>query len=118
MKNIIIVLVVITAAGIIYWATADKRDAKIIGGDRSPEGCLVAAGYSYSAIAGACIREFELTEDIKRAAGLAVEHAGSSYGLTVTSFNSYEEPGSYDITLEGPEFESRTFIIKNWTVVE
>lgn len=89
-----------------------------IGGDRDSEGCLVPAGYSFDSKVGACIRDFEFTDDIKRAAQMAVEKVGRSYALTVVSFNSYEEVGSYDITLErGLEREKVTIYIKGWKIV-
>lgn len=90
---------------------------KIIGGERDSYGCLGPAGYAFDDEVGACIRAFEMTPDIKRASKIAVEKVGKGYALTVVSFNSYEEAGSYDITLEkGTEREQEIVYIKNWQV--
>lgn len=88
-----------------------------IGGSRDAEGCLISAGYSFDSGVGACIRAFEFTSDIKWAAQMAVDKVGKGYALTVVSFNSYEEAGSYDIFLErGPEREAVTVYIRRWAI--
>lgn len=82
----------------------EEQDTEVlIGGDRDEHGCIIAAGYSFNENIGACVRQFELTEDIEEAARMAVEYVGEGYALTVVSFNSYEEPGAYDIALERGE---------------
>lgn len=118
---IIFVVVVLSIVGYVVWLgdndTANNLPEKI-GGDREEHGCLSAAGYSFDTEVGACLRSFELTSDIKRAARLAVEKVGGSYALTVVSFNSYEEIGAYDITFErGLERQPETVHLKNWQVV-
>ena len=103
--------------GAIYFL--QKEEVSPIGGDRDEHGCLVAAGYAFDEEVGACIRAFEMTSDIKQAAARAVEHAGSGYALTVASFNSYEEAGSYDIMLErGEERTKETIYIRQGNIVE
>lgn len=117
MKKIILVIGALVVLVFVYWVVS--KDAQTpIGGDRDDHGCLIAAGYSYSEEVGACLREFDMTPDIKQAAQLAVQHAGQSYALTVISFNSYEEPGAYDITLEKESGYREMVVIKNWEVVE
>ncbi len=99
-------------------APDDSLNQPLIGGERDEHGCLIAAGYAFDEEVGACIRAFDMTPDIKHAAQIAVEKVGTGYALTVVSFNSYEEPGAYDITLE--QGLARTLvkvIIKNWQVV-
>ena len=93
---------------------------QIIGGDRDTGGCLIGAGYMFNENVGACIRSFEMTSDIMQAAKLAVDHVGRSYGLTVVSFNSYEEPGAYDIfvQLNLDDAYRETIYIRNGEVVE
>ncbi len=94
------------------------KNEPVIGGDRDVNGCLISAGYSFNQSVGACIRAFEMTPDIMKASKLAVDSIGSSYALTVASFNSYEEAGAYDIFLEqGVDRVKRTIYIKNWKVV-
>ena len=118
MKNNLIIGVMIVVVVIIGYLAWPKEVIGPIGGDRNENGCLVAAGYSFNETAGACVREFEITPDILRAAGVASEYLGRSYGLTVTSFNSYEEPNSYDITLENINGERWNISIKDWRVTK
>ncbi|MFA5841737.1 MAG: MliC family protein [Candidatus Paceibacterota bacterium] len=90
---------------------------KSIGGQRDERGCLGPAGYTFSEDVGSCLRVFEMTPDIMKAARIAVERVGRGYALTVVSFNSYEEAGAYDIMLErGVAREKTTILIRNWKV--
>jgi len=90
----------------------------LINDDRDVHGCLGPAGYSWNEEVGACIRSFEMTSDIMKAVGLAVESIGRGYALTVVSFNSYEEVGAYDIVFERGEMrERKTVYIRGWKVV-
>lgn len=85
-----------------------------IGGEREANGCLGPAGYSFDERVGACTRGWELTDDIAAAAKKAVDLVGAGYALTVVKFNSYEEPGAYDIVLErGEERTTQTVYIRN-----
>lgn len=111
-----IIIIILAVVAILL---QESRPGGVIGGDRDGFGCLGPAGYAFSEDVGACIREFEMTPDIKRAAKMAVESAGQGYALTVASFNSYEETGAYDIMLErGENREQKTVYIRNWQVVE
>lgn len=120
-KQIIIALIIVIAIlGILGFVVYKNNIAPstIVGSDRDEHGCLIAAGYAFDDGVGACIRALEFTADIKRAAQMAVEKIGRSYALTVVSFNSYEEIGSYDITLErGLEHKKITVYIKSWKIV-
>jgi len=118
-KNLTILFVFIFAVGIIVAVYFFNRKEPTIGGDRDKSGCLISAGYAFDENVGACIRSFDMTADIKKASKLAVDSVGSSYALTIASFNSYEEAGAYDIFLEqGVDRVKRTIYIKNWMVVE
>ena len=114
------IIVIVGIAILLYLATRllnNSNTGKPIGGDRDKYGCLIGGGYAYDENIGACTSDFELTPDIKQAAKLAVEKVGKSYALTVVSFNSYEEIGAYDITLEsGLERTKQTIYIRNWKV--
>src|SRR3989344_4933950 len=111
--TIIIVIAILGIAGFIVYKN-NIAPSNIIGGDRDEYGCLGPAGYSFDLRVGACTRGFELTDDIARAAQMAVEKVGKGYALTVVSFNSYEEVGAYDIMMErGLEREPQTIIIRN-----
>lgn len=112
---IAIATVLIIGAGVYFYVS--QEDVAMVGGDRDEYGCLLAAGYAFNGEIGACIRAFELTPDIMQAAQLAVNKVGRGYALTVVSFNSYEEAGSYDIILErGAEREEETVYIRNGEV--
>jgi heat shock protein HslJ len=113
---IIVVLILLIGS---WWFLQDKEDSgSLIGGERDTQGCLTAAGYSFNETIGACARQFELTPGIEEAASKAVEAVGRGYALTVVSFNSYEEPGAYDIVLErGEERERETVYIRDGAVV-
>lgn len=111
-----VVVVMVAAAGW-YWLGQPPMPA-VIGGERDAQGCLTAAGYAFDEAVGACIRAFELTPDIMRAAQMAVDAVGRGYALTVVSFNSYEERGAYDIMLErGTERTRQTVYIRGGQVV-
>lgn len=97
-----LLFVVLIAAALGVYLLSQTQPAPI-GGERDSHGCLTTAGYSFDDEVGACLRSFEMTPDIKQAAKLAVEHAGRGYALTVVSFNSFEEPGAYDIFFERGE---------------
>lgn len=111
-----LLLTLLFSAGYFVWAhtgTPPLRE-KPIGGERDVHGCLTPAGYAYDEEVGACIRAFDMTPDIKRAAALAVQSVGRGYVLTVVSFNSYEEPNAYDIMLErGAERTAQTVYIRD-----
>ena len=92
-----------------------------IGGERDEHGCLGPAGYAYDEEVGACTRAWELTPDIRDAARRAVEFVGKGETLTVVAFNSFEEPGAYDIMLErGLERVRQTVSLRGdgWEVLE
>lgn len=100
-----------------WYAWQRSQSPVVIGGERDAQGCLTPAGYVFDEAVGACARSFELTPDISKAARMAVDSVGRGYALTVVSFNSYEEVGAYDITLErGVERTRQTVIIRNWQV--
>jgi len=119
MKNKLSVSVILVAILVLgtYFVLNREKETMIIGGERSEEGCLVAGGYAYNEEIGACVRGFELTPDIARAAKMAVYEIGRGYALTLVSFNSYEEYGAYDLTFEiGREREEKTIYIRNWEI--
>jgi len=120
-KTIIIIVVLLVCVVGLFYYFKNKETPSIqdtpIGGSRDTNGCLGSAGYSFSEEVGACLRTFELTPDIMKAAKIAVDSIGRGYALTVVSFNSYEEVGAYDIMLErGVERIKQTVYIKNWQV--
>ena len=72
-RNIFIAVIVLLVVGVlIYFWSGKEENRQIIGGDRDQYGCLTAAGYSFDTEVEACIRTFEMTPDIKKAAKIAV----------------------------------------------
>jgi len=113
--TLLIIAVIVVALGVVFFGK--KNPPPLVGGERDLHGCLVAAGFAFDANVDACTRAFDMTPDITEAAKLAVAHVGGSYALTVASFNSYEEPGAFDIRLErGAERTPITVVIKNGKV--
>lgn len=85
--------------------------------NQSDHGCRTAEQYEWNEKIGACARTFEMTPDIEDAARLAVLSVGQEYGLSVASFNSYEEVGAYDIVLAHEKTgESETVYIRDGKV--
>ncbi len=117
-KILVFTLLALLFAGLGYFLYSRVAEAPSgVGGERDEKGCLLEAGYAYSEEVGACIRAFEMTVDIMRAAKLAVDYAGKGYALSVASFNSYEEVGAYEILLErGIERVKQTVYIRGWKV--
>lgn len=103
MKNTYIILTLFFVAIFIYYI------------NNRVENCQNDQGYVFNKNVGACIHENEMTEDIMKAAKIAVDYVGRSNGLKVVAFNSYEEVGAYDIFFEkGDEKTKQTIYIKNW----
>lgn len=110
-------LALVAGAYFVLTSGTDQGEPGPIGGTRDEHGCLGAAGYTFDDQVGACARGWELTQDIRDAARRAVERVGPGYALTVVSFNSYEEPGAYDIMFEsGEERAQKTVTIRGDTI--
>jgi hypothetical protein len=80
-----------------------EDSAQLIGGDRTEEGCLTAAGYSYDSAVGACVREWEMTPETTEVAKTAVEQIGEGYALTLVSITVLDAEDSYDLLFERGE---------------
>jgi len=113
-----IILIIILLVGLWLFFSREQESEVVIGGDRDEHGCLIAAGYSFNDNVGACVRQFEMTPGIEGAARIAVTYIGKGYALTIVSFNSYEEPGAYDIMFERRmERKVETVYIRNGEVI-
>ena len=88
----------------------------LIGGDTDAHDCLVAAGYSWNGTVGACIREWELTDNQREAAAVAVDHLGMD-GLVVADVDVARCPGCFLVKLQkgNATFEVQ---LARWEVVE
>lgn len=70
-------------ASVVEEEAAKVIDEPIVGGDRDEHGCLGPAGYGWDEEVGACIRVWELDENKRRAARIAVDYIGQKEGLIV-----------------------------------
>lgn len=64
------------------------NETKPIGGERDEHGCLGPAGYGWNASLGACVREWELDDNQRKAARIAI--APLSYPVTVVGVDSMD----------------------------
>jgi hypothetical protein len=117
-KNMIItatILLLIIAGGIIA-INYSGRDSPVIGGDKDEHGCLIAAGYSYDKNVGACTRSWELDENQKKAAKIAV--GPLSFPVTVVEVNKQECEGCYNIKLQRNDDQGIINVnLKNWSTI-
>ena len=87
-----------------------------IGGQRDEHGCLGPAGYTYNADIDACVREWELQENQKEAAKLAVQSiSGVHKGLTVIEVQLLKCPGCFIVKFEMGK-DRFDVEISNWKV--
>ena len=90
-----------------------------IGGERDEHGCLGPAGYSWDSDVGACIRSWELDDNQKRAASIAVDYAGEAYANTVTEVLTARCPGCFTVKIDqGEEREEIVVTLQDWEVVQ
>jgi len=99
--------------GLIFVAGCAKQ--QIIGGDKDEHGCLIAAGYSWNATIGACVREWELNEGQRQAAKIVV--APLSYPVTVVEVEVLRCPGCFIVHLQRNDNQEQSEIkLINWTI--
>ena len=87
-----------------------------VGGDKDEHGCIGSAGYRFDEEIGACIRDWELDENQKRAAKMGVEAAGLE-NPTVIEVLATQCSGCFTVTL-GAEKNRLEVRIQGWLVVE
>lgn len=92
-----------------------------VGGQKDEYGCLGSAGYSWDENIMACTRNWEITEDLKKAAKMAVE-ISSYHSLTVIEVLKMDCEGCFAIKLqrnniEDPKNEYYTVRLENWKFV-
>lgn len=102
----IILLIVFTAG-----CTVEKP----IGGERDEHGCLGPAGYTWNESVGACIREWELKDNQREAAKIAVDFIQQNK-LTITEVMVARCPGCFLVKLTNPEYITFQVNIDNWGV--
>lgn len=124
MFGIMAVIVVIIGVGLYYVAmnitfanpnsdSTIKEKEKPIGGDTDIGGCLIGAGYQYDEDIQACIRDWELNENERKAAKIVVEDYGPKKGLTVDSIETYKCVGCFNVQLKDGDGVENIFI-SNW----
>lgn len=113
MQSVSLALVVFLTLFSVGCITSEKT----IGGERDEHGCLNPAGYSWNESVGACIREWELNENQRKAAKIAVEHVGYKIGTTVIKVNVARCPGCFAVDLERYGEQIQVALV-NWKVAE
>jgi len=89
-----------------------------IGGQRDEHGCLGPAGYVWDEEIGACVREWELDDDQKQVANVAVNYIGYQYATTIIEVSKKECEGCFEVKLEqGENRDMITVEIENWNAV-
>lgn len=81
---------------------------ELIGGHQDKQGCLTGAGYSWDEDVSACIRTWELDDDKKDAAKLAISHL--SFPVTIINVDILRCTGCYDVKVQRND-NRETFII-------
>ena len=87
-----------------------------VGGDKDEHGCIGSAGYRFDEEIGACIRDWELDENQKRAAKMGVE-AADLENSTVIEVLVTQCPGCFTVTLQAGKNQLKVRI-QGWLVVE
>jgi len=112
MKTKILVLVLLSA---LFMGCIQTEEP--IGGERDEHGCLGPAGYTWDEDTGACVREWEIDENQKRAAKIAV--APLSYSVTVVDVAVARCPGCFSVRLQrNDNQEELTITLENWEILE
>ena len=115
MKRAYLILIVfLIILGGIYVFNKERN----IGGERDKYGCLNAAGYTFDEDINACIRTWELNENQREAAKMAVEKIKAEKGLTINEVNVARCPGCFSIDLVKIDYQRINVILENWKVVE
>jgi len=86
-----------------------------IGGERDEHGCLGPAGYAWNEDVGACVREWELNDEQKQAAEIAVGYVGYKYATTIIEVTTAQCQGCFVVRLEQGENRDAIIVdIENW----
>lgn len=100
-NNRLIIVVAVLIIAVIAIAIAlnyTRKNQENMGGQKDEHGCLIGAGYSYDKEIGACTRSWELDENQKKAAKIAV--VPLSFPVTVVEVNKLDCEGCYNIKLQ------------------
>ena len=111
--GVVISLLVLVIVVVLLYIEFDRED--LIGGERDEFGCLGAAGYSWDEDIGACIRDWELNEGQRAAAGIVVDFLGRDK-LTVTEVMVARCPGCYWVEVVDSDYRMFQVILSDWVV--
>jgi hypothetical protein len=93
-----------------------NKNKERIGGDRDEQGCLGAAGYTYDQEVRACLRSWELNDNQKKAAKIAV--APLSYPVTIIKVDVLRCPGCFIVTLQRNDNQEQLKVnLENYEIV-
>jgi hypothetical protein len=121
-RNIIILIGIVTLLIIVvlgtiivkYSPSKENSNETLIGGDKEEHGCLIGAGYSWNESVGACIREWELNENQREAARIAISPL--SYYVTIIEVEIYKCPGCFNVKIQRNDNQDISNIrLNNWT---
>lgn len=82
---VVIGMLVYSAALAAYLGVRSDATSQVIGGERDAFGCVSAAGYSYDERVGACTRPWDLDEDARELARIAIGAVSPGTPSTVVS---------------------------------
>ena len=92
-----------------------ETEKRTIGGERDDHGCLVAAGYSYNASIGACVREWELEGMARNASKIAREEFHSEAYVTIIDVSQKDCQGCFTVNVD-VDGERKTVQLQDWKV--
>ncbi len=122
-KRMILVVAAAVGAGMVVAAVASwifmtpNEPGPLVGGDRDNHGCLGSAGYGWDAGIGACVRSWEIKDEgPRKAAKIAVDYVGQSYGLTVSEVEIVRCPGCFNVRLSAADGKGKLVVVYNWRV--
>ncbi|MFH1848748.1 MAG: hypothetical protein ABH879_01025 [archaeon] len=87
-----------------------------IGGETDGHGCLGAAGYTWNIETGACIREWELDDNQRHAAKIAVDHYEKQ--VAVLGANNTGCEGCYSVSIQEKGCAPEMITLVDWVVFE
>ena len=99
----------------LFGCTTYPDQNTVIGGDKDEHGCLIAAGYSYDSNVGACIRQWELDENQRKAA-LIVAESLSYENITIIGVVPTDCDGCYTVQFNDNAGQAQEVSIKNWEI--
>ncbi|MBT3691096.1 hypothetical protein HOG16_02535 [Candidatus Woesearchaeota archaeon] len=118
MKKITIFVIILILIILGLLLTVQRRvEVNPVGGERDENGCLGPAGYSYNEDVNACLREWELNENQKDAAKIAVEFLGYEKGITIIEVVSARCPGCFVVEIEKGKDRIKV-TLEDWEVKE